>query len=169
MKTTILIFSMVLLSSLAFPQLNRTQFDKSKSQEILYGECTVDAFIQGEFGSWFNNEYEAYQVNDIHFNPNYITPFDSVYVFLATWCDDTHRELPRFCKIMDSEYFISTKVKYFAFDGEKHNDIINSEEYYIEYMPTFVFYYGGNELCRIIEAPIESLEEDIVDLLSRFQ
>lgn len=169
MKRTLLITSMILLSVMAFSQLNRTQFDEENDQEVLYGECTPEGFTEGEFGAWFNPEYENFEVNDVHFNPNYSLQFDSVYVFMASWCSDTQRELPRFCKIMDHDYFDGTYVRYFAFDGNKQNDVIDSEEFYVEYVPTFVFYYGGNELCRIIEAPRDSLEEDVMDLLSRIQ
>ena len=33
-------------------------------------------------------------------------------------------------------------------------------------VPTFIFYRGGQELGRIVEYPIESLEADMVKILS---
>jgi len=165
----ILFLLAVIFSASVFGQLNQTIFDEGKNQEILIGECNVDGFTQGEFASWYTMKYENYEVEDIHFNPNYTTKFDSIYVFLGSWCSDTQRELPRFCKIMDHKYFQGTYVRYFAFDGKKQNDIIDNEEYYVQFLPTFVFYYNGNELCRIIETPRDSLEEDIMDLLDRIQ
>jgi len=150
-------------------QLNKTMYDEIKSEEILYGECNPDGFKSGDFALWFDTVYANYEVNEIHFNPNYEVPFDSIYVFLGTWCSDSQREVPRFCKIMDHEYFKGTYVRYFALDGNKKSDAIDTEEFYIDYVPTFIFYCHGNELCRIIEAPKLSLEEDIMDLLSRIQ
>ncbi|MDD4150404.1 MAG: hypothetical protein PHE33_10265 [Bacteroidales bacterium] len=166
---SILFLSVFILSIYSNAQINRTVFDEIKNQEILYGECNLDGFTQKNFESWFNSEYESYNVADTFFNPQYTIPFDSIYVFLGTWCSDTKRELPRFCKIMEDEYFKKTKVRYFGFDGKKQNDVIDSDEFYIQFLPTFVFYYKGNELCRIIEAPQKSLEEDIMDLLMRVQ
>ena len=166
---TIFLLAAILFSASVFGQLNQMIFDEDKDQDILIGECNVEGFTQREFAIWYFQEYENYEVADIHFNPNFITQFDSVYVFLGTWCSDTQRELPRFCKIMDHEYFQGTYVRYFAFDRQKQNDIIDTDEYYVQFLPTFVFYYGGNELCRIVEAPRDSLEEDIIDLLDRIQ
>ncbi len=150
-------------------QINKTVFDEVKEQEILIGECNPEGFRSEGFNSWFDAEYDAFQVNDEFFVPGYNIQFDSVYVFLGTWCSDSKREVPRFCKIMDHTYFAGTPVRYFALDGNKHTDVINTKEFYIDYVPTFIFYYRGNELCRIIEAPKLSLEEDIMDLLSRIQ
>lgn len=150
-------------------QLNKTMYDEIKSEEILYGECNPDGFKSGDFAFWFDTVYANYEVNETHFIPGYEVQFDSIYVFLGTWCSDSQREVPRFCKIMDHDYFKGTYVRYFALDGNKKSDAIDTKEFYIDYVPTFIFYYNGNELCRIIETPKLSLEEDIMDLLSRIQ
>lgn len=150
-------------------QLNRVVYDERKSQNVLFGECDIDGFKLDEFNTWFEEGYNSYEVKETYFSKDFSVRFDSVYVFLGTWCSDSQREVPRFCKIMDSEYFIGTYVKYFALDGNKKTDVIDAERFYIQFVPTFVFYYHGKELCRIIETPVLSLEEDIMDLLSRIQ
>jgi hypothetical protein len=78
MKTGLLLATFF-MSFISYAQMNKTTFDEKKDQEILYGECTPGIFTEGEFGSWFNVEYENYEVADIHFNPNYTIPFDSIY------------------------------------------------------------------------------------------
>jgi hypothetical protein len=144
-------------------------YDNTHSQNISYGECDKAGFTTGEFAGWFAEEYELYMVNDKVFDRSYEIKFDSIYVFLGTWCDDSHREVPRFVKIMEHEYFAGVPVSYFCLDGNKTTDIIEVEEYYLQFVPTFVFYYRGEELCRIVELPKDSLEEDIMDLLGRIQ
>jgi hypothetical protein len=168
MKTNLL-FLLAFIPVAMFAQVNKVVFDELKSEDILLGEINTEGLKSGAFEVWFDKEYSEYNVNDVHFNPAYVIPFDSVYVFLGTWCSDSQREVPRFCKIMDHEYFKGTFVKYFALDGNKTCPAIDTKEYYVDYVPTFVFYYKGNELCRIIETPKLSLEEDIMDLLSRIQ
>lgn len=163
------IFLVFMTPVLLTAQINKTVYDEVKDQEILIGECNQEGFRSPGFNEWFDTEYASYEVNDVQFNPDYKIPFDSVYVFLGTWCSDSQREVPRFCKIIDNEYFAGTYVRYFALDGNKQTDAIDTKEFYVDYVPTFIFYYKGNELCRIIEAPKLSLEEDIMDLLSRIQ
>lgn len=168
MKTTLFLF-FTLLSMLLTAQVNKIVFDETKDQYILYGECNKDGFVMPEFADWFNAEYDSYEVKEEYFVPGYNVKFDSIYVFLGTWCSDSHREVPRFCKIMDNDYFEGTEVRYFCLDGDKSNDLINPDDYYLQFVPTFIFYYRGEELCRIIENPKESLEQDIMDLLYRIQ
>ncbi len=162
----IIVFVLVLLiSGTILGQLNQTKYYLKKKQEILYGECNIDGFKQGEFAGWFLNEYKNYNVTDTLINDISEISLDSIYVFLGTWCSDTKRELPHFCKILNYDCFSKVKVRYFAFDGNKNNDVIDTEEFNIHYLPTFVFYYNGDELGRIIETPVISLEEDIMNLL----
>jgi thiol-disulfide isomerase/thioredoxin len=151
-------------------QLNRVIFDDKKEKEILFGESTKEAFLLSGFAEWFNKEYDAYQVNDTVFVDDYTETFDSIYVFLGSWCDDSQREVPRFIKIMETfPIFNNVSIRYFCLDGNKQCDIINPEDYYIDLVPTFIFYKRGNELCRIIEQPRVTLENDIKDLLWRIQ
>lgn len=168
MRAIFILFFTIITSCLS-AQVNRIIFDEGKGEDILYGECDREGFIMPEFAYWFDEEYNSYNVNDEVFVPGYDVKFDSIYVFLGSWCDDSHREVPRFCKIMDHPYFSGTEVKYFCVDGNKANDVINTEDYYLQFVPTFIFYYRGEELCRIIEQPKDSLEEDIMDLLYRIQ
>jgi thiol-disulfide isomerase/thioredoxin len=150
-------------------QSSNIVFDEIKNQEIIYGICTPSDFRENGFENWFVEEYNNYIVNEEVFVPGYEVKFDSIYVLLASWCGDSRREVPRFCKIMDHPYFEGTNVKYFGFDASKQNNIVFAEDLYLQFVPTFIFYYKGNELCRIVEEPKDSLEEDIMDLLSRIQ
>jgi hypothetical protein len=168
MKLNLIVF-FICITGLLSAQVNRLVFDEAKDQDILYGECDRNGFVMPEFADWFNEEYNSYAVNDEVFVPGHDIKFDSIYVFLGTWCEDSHREVPRFVKIMDHQYFSGIDIKYFCLDGNKAADVIDTEKYYLQFIPTFIFYYRGEELCRIIEQSRESLEEDIMDLLYRIQ
>jgi len=166
------IFILILLTSVITvnAQINRNFFDEKLGKNLLYGECNKDGFLLADFAEWFDKEYNSYKVNDTVFAENYETTFDSIKVFLGTWCEDSQREVPRFIKIMETfPFFKDIKIRYFCVDKEKLCDVINPADYYVDFVPTFIFYKRGEELCRIIETPRVTLENDIKDLLWRIQ
>ncbi|MDR2835651.1 MAG: thioredoxin family protein [Bacteroidales bacterium] len=149
--------------------MNKIIYDEKKEQDIIYGECNKAGFLIPEFSEWFLKEYNSYQVKDSLFVESYDTKFDSIYVFLGTWCEDSQREVPRFIKIMENPYFEDISIRFFCIDGDKKTDIIDAESFYLQLVPTFIFYHNGEELCRIVETPRIGLEEDIMDLVWRMQ
>jgi thiol-disulfide isomerase/thioredoxin len=150
-------------------QINRVVYDDIKSQNILFGECDIEGFRLDEFNTWFSETYNSYKVKESYFNSDFSVKFDSVYVFLGTWCSDSRREVPAFFKIVDSKHFDGVSIRYFALDSFKETDVCDSRLFSIEYVPTFIFYHNGAEVFRIIETPESSLEEDIVKYLEAIQ
>ena len=168
-KIIILALSFVLGSFSAFSQLNRTIHDEKTGNDILYGYCTREA-LESNGDGWFKAEYDSYTVKTETFNFELPEKFDSVQVFMGTWCDDSRREVPRFCKIFDLEYFKGIPITFICMDSNKTVDVVDVEEFYVQFAPTIIFYKKGEELCRIIEQPrTESLESDIMDLMERMQ
>lgn len=168
MKDFIFIFILV-IPLFVNAQLNRVIYDEVKSQEILYGECDIEGFKGDEFNEWFSETYNFYEVKESYFNEEFSVGFDSIYVFLATWCSDSRREVPAFCKIVGNEYFSNTIIRFFALDAYKETDVLDTQLFSIEFVPTFIFYFNGSEVFRIIESPELSLEEDILKYLLLIQ
>jgi hypothetical protein len=50
-------------------------------------------------------------------------------------------------------------------DREKKSPEFKNEQGDIEYVPTFIFFRNGQELGRIIESPIQSLEKDLRQII----
>ncbi len=167
-KTLFLVVIAMILNALpVFSQLNRTIEDEEHGT-ILYGFCTREGLMSD--GDWFKTEYETYTIKTEIFDFSLPEKFDSVQIFLGSWCDDSKREVPRLCKIFDLEYFKNIPMSFICLDGNKTVDALDVEEYYVQFVPTIVFYKKGEELCRIIEQPrTESLETDILDLMQRMQ
>ena len=70
---------------------------------------------------------------------------------------------------MENEYFSNTIIRFFALDAFKETDVLDTQLFLIEFVPTFIFYHNGAEVFRIIETPELSLEEDIVKFLKTIQ
>ena len=168
-KVLFFVAAMVLTASSLFSQMNRTKQDSAAGEDFLYGFCTRSA-IEEHGDGWFKAEYDSYEVKSDVFNFELPEKFDSVYVFMGTWCRDSRREVPRFCKIFDLDYFKDIPVKFICLDKQITVDVLDVDEYYVQFLPAIVFYKKGEELCRILERPrTESLESDIMDLMERMQ
>lgn len=91
-------------------------------------------------------------------------------MFLGTWCGDSKREIPVFYKILEAAKFPENKLQVIAVDKteEAYKQSPNHEEkgLNIHRVPTFIFYKNGLEVNRIVESPQETLERDILKIVT---
>jgi len=118
---------------------------------------------------WFLKGYKGYLFNtDV---VNQITGISkdnlTIKIVLGTWCPDSRREVPRFMRIMDVWGFPAEKITYIGVDNAKLSPVGEYEKLNIERVPTFIIYNNNIELGRIIETPVTSLEQDMVNILNR--
>ena len=88
-----------------------------------------------------------------------------VLLFLGTWCGDSKREVPRFFKLMDQAGISEGQVEIIALDRSKKDTEGLTEQWQVEYVPTFIFIKDGVEIGRIVETPKDSLEANIAAIL----
>jgi len=90
----------------------------------------------------------------------------SVKIVLGTWCPDSRREVPRFMKITGLLGIDKENMTFIGVDDAKISPVGEYEELGIERVPTFIFYKNNVEAGRIIENPVSSLEQDMLDILT---
>ncbi len=148
--------------------LNREILDTNINQQILYGLCDR-AGLQSSpvFGSFFVSEYSSYIPQDIlkQINPELWSEL-KVTIVLGTWCDDSRREVPRFFKILDYNKITPGEVEIICVDRKKNSEGL-TEHLDVTYVPVFIFYINGAEIGRITETPLETIENDMFNLLRR--
>jgi hypothetical protein len=91
----------------------------------------------------------------------------SITIITGTWCSDSRVELPAFFKIIDYLRYPEEKLTMIAVNEEKEipgSSIL--DKYNLELVPSFIFYRNGSELGRIQEMPEESLEKDMVRIVT---
>lgn len=128
---------------------------------------------------WLNqqqifNQFPGYQQEKDQYQPDsdYVeklkksTTGVKVIVFFGTWCSDSQREVPRFLKIMELAQNPGITVKLFGLDRSKRDEGGLAESYQVEFVPTFVVLHNEQEIGRIVETPIMSLEQDLVEILA---
>lgn len=157
----------IILSSFLFAQGDgRKIYDEKKEEEILFGEIYEEDFKDPDFAFWYDAEYGEYTVDSVTINNiNEELKNIEIVLVMGTWCHDSHREVPRFLKILKNADYDFTKLIMYAVDGNKDAGIEDFGNFDIKFVPTFIFYDNHAEIGRIIEAPENTLEEDIANIL----
>ena len=118
---------------------------------------------------WYMKEYESYQPDKDVINELLKISKDglTIKIVMGTWCPDSRREVPRFMGILDSWQFSPENVTFIGVDNVKVSPVGEYFKLDIQRVPTFILYIKNVEAGRIIENPITSLEQDMVNILTR--
>lgn len=152
-------------------QMNQKKIAPS-GQEILVGKCTRSALLVGQYANWFVPNYANYTVDSS--TCTFIRPLlahKTFTIFMGTWCGDSQRELPRMLKILDCCGFPEDKVQLVmvsnAPDSYKQSPQHEEEGKNILRVPTIIITEHQQEIGRIIEYPVMSLEKDLLRILRK--
>ena len=86
--------------------------------------------------------------------------------FIGTWCEDSQREIPAFYKTLEMAGYNPKNLQLITVSRDKDTPEGLENNFDITYVPTFIFYKDKKELGRIVESTRETLEEDILTILS---
>ncbi len=133
----------------------------------ILGYFNLSRLKQEPYSTWFYKGYDEYQVN-----PEALQSLKGIgmeglgiKIVMGTWCPDSRREVPRFMKILDSWQFPSGRLTFIGVDDGKLSPVGEYEQLEIQRVPTFIIYKNNIEAGRIIENPVTSLEQDMVNIL----
>lgn len=134
---------------------------------ILIGTFTRDTLESAPYNKWFIQSYKDHAIdkNSLSLVKKHLKDA-SITVFMGTWCEDSQREVPAFFKILDEINYDSDTVKVVTISEEKDKPEDLIKDHNITNVPTFIFVKEGKELGRIVEYPLESLEKDMIKILS---
>ncbi|WP_191858631.1 thioredoxin family protein [Hanstruepera ponticola] len=171
MKRTKLILTILFCSQIVFSQtVNQTVTDENGNQKLL-GKIDKNGLRQVPFNEWFDPNYDQYLLNKkvvskLKDSLNQYT----IKIFLGTWCGDSKKEVPRFYSILNEAKFPEHQLEVIAVDRtpEAYKQAPNHEEkgLNIHRVPTFIFYKNGQEVNRIVEHPVETLERDMLNIVT---
>jgi thiol-disulfide isomerase/thioredoxin len=166
MKNIILILPLIILMSCkSNKELNISV--PYNDTVILLGSIDRNGFMQEPYSEWFKPNYKEYKIDNTAINElSSLSKDIQIVTFMGTWCGDSKRETPAFLKILDSIGFKPKKHRIYAVSREKTTPQQSEQGLNITNVPTFIFYKDGQELNRIVEYPIESLEKDMINILS---
>jgi thiol-disulfide isomerase/thioredoxin len=156
------------------PVIKQTEQDKpatnfSEQTTWLLGYFSRNMLVRPPHSEWFLKGYDGYQANDEAVNKLTAVSKDNltIKIVMGTWCPDSRREVPRFMRILDLLKFPAEKVTFIGVDNAKLSPVGEYDKLDIQRVPTFIIYKNNIEVGRIIENPVTSLEQDMVNILTR--
>ena len=170
MKTlTLTIIALFFALSLSYGQSLNTEMDSDIDSPYLLGKIDKNGLTSEHYNSWFSENYEDYKFDETTIkNIKSILKNYQIALFMGTWCGDSKREVPRFYKILEACNFpmdqltvvaVSNKPNMYKQSSEHEEQGLN-----IHRVPTFIFYKNKQEINRIVEYPVETLEKDILNI-----
>ena len=147
------------------------EIELSSGSTFLLGEITADHLTSMPYQKWYTTNFDSYAVD-----MRLVKLFDTklreheILLFLGTWCGDSKREVPRVLKILEAANFPKEQLRIVALDRRKDNykKGLHGEEkgWDIKRVPTLILLKNGTEVNRIVERPVDTLEEDLLAILS---
>ena len=174
----LIVIATLAIGCASVPQSEQTSGDTTKSNHSTRPPALkVDGMLLGAFAlsdvdtpefPWYRNKYDSSVVN-LTLIPKISSMMTdiSILCFAGTWCTDTHKELPHLIKIMDVGKINFEKITFIGIDRQKLSPRGETAPWNITASPTFIFLKNDQEIGRIVESPKKTLEEDIVEILSR--
>jgi thiol-disulfide isomerase/thioredoxin len=134
---------------------------------MLVGTASLDSLRSQPFISWFETNKEAYSPEAESLEPLKSLLEDvRIVLLMGTWCKDSRREVPRFVAILEALKYPIDEIEVIAVDRDKKTPENFEQGLELIQVPTFIFYKENRELGRIVEFPINSLESDMLAILS---
>lgn len=167
MKFFLQLFIFTLLCSYKIQaQTINTEITNDGSPYLL-GKIDKKGLTSPNYNTWFSKGYNDYQPDKILTNKisKQLKEYH-ILVFLGTWCGDSRREVPRLYKVLETAKYPMQQLTVVALSGKPkmYKQSPNHEEkgLHIKRVPTIIFYKNEKEVNRIVESPVESLEQDML-------
>lgn len=146
------------------------EVESKNDGKMLLGTQTKSQLLKDPYSDWYDQEYNDYAVDDASLAELKKEKLNSynITLFLGTWCEDSHREVPRLMKILEKLNYPENKLTIIAVNRKKESP--NGEEglYNIQRVPTIIVKKYGKEIGRIIESPKSGwLEKDLLEIIKK--
>lgn len=165
-------YIIVALLCLYFSKPIIAQTNNQQPDPIIYGSFEPQLLEQAPYATWYRPNYEKYNANaeTLRRLQQIKTKGIRIQVFLGTWCGDSKREVPAFIKLLHQAQFPAQQLQLIGLGGSdslyKQSPAGEEKGLGIFRVPTFIVYKDNKEIGRINEYPTQSLEVDLLKILS---
>ena len=169
----------ILLSAILFFSLQSCNAQKvvvnrevetTNDGKMLLGMQTKDQLLKLPYSDWYSKEHDQYTIDQkavAELKKEKLGSYN-IIVVLGTWCEDSHREVPRLMKILENVNFPEQKLTIIAVNRKKEAPGGEEGVYNIQRVPTIIVQKYGKEIGRIIEYPTSGyLERDLLEIVRK--
>lgn len=138
----------------------------------LLGYCSVNDLEREPYATWFKPGFENYTpAKEIVTQVKKAKPEKfKIKIVFGSWCGDSRRELPRMMSVLKAAGFSEQNIQllgvYDSMAVYKQGPNREERGLNIYRVPTFIVYQKDREVGRIVEYPVESLERDLLKILT---
>jgi hypothetical protein len=149
-------------------KINLNISNPKSNGDIIVGYCTLEGITDTAFLSAYRQEYDHFRSAKEVMNQIYpLLDGITVTIVMGTWCSDSREQVPRFFRLFnDLEHSFADPV-IICVDREKKAGDLSLDGLNIVKVPTFIVYFKGTELGRIIETPKTTMDQDFLDILKK--
>lgn len=144
-----------------------TDHHTQKPHKNLVGKIDKFALLETLHRHWFDKNYSNYSPDQSTLE-SLTKALNGIHVkaFMGTWCHDSQREIPRLYKILEGSKFDLNNLSLvsLSLDKKTPNGLENGLN--VQRTPTIIFFKDSIEIGRIVETPRETLESDILKIVS---
>jgi hypothetical protein len=165
-KTALFLFlSLLIITGTNAQDLYKTTTD-SQGNKVLIGQINVKQLANDSAFRWFYQGVNSYAPNTewTKYISYYRDSFN-VVVFAGTWDEASRKLLPAFYRVMLTSSYPADKIKLYAVDHQLHALGDEAQQFHIQTLPTIILLHNGNELGRIQQKPVQSLEANMAGIL----
>ncbi|WP_457610022.1 thioredoxin family protein [Lutibacter sp.] len=162
-----ILLGVILMASIGcLAQKKETTVTKDKEGNLI-GITNKAEFLQEPYTDWFSPNYNDYKTNKEIINTLKPLLKDiTIKAFMGTWCSDSQEQTPAFYKILDETGFNYKNLELVAVNRDRETPDNLQKGFDIERVPTLIFYKEGKEIGRFVEYPRETIEADILKIVS---
>jgi len=162
MKKSFILFIFLLVACHSTYKLHTETY---KGKPILVGKAGLQDLEKKPYNEWFDANYRDYRPNAgiIEKLKPLVNDYD-FRVILGTWCGDSQEQVPVLFKVLDEAGYKKQPELYCVpRDYKSYQPAIDNG---VIRVPTIIVLKKGNEIGRIIEYPMQSIEADIYQIMS---
>ena len=164
----LLLFVAILTANLTTAQQKYTmQKDPETGEPLLKGPISFSDLEQESAYDWMKSA-SSYKpgTQAINYLGKNLPKYDLIVV-MGTWCSDSHLLIPQLYSVLSHTVYPLRQLQLFGADRNKEFGDGLKEKYRIVSVPTVIVYEAGVEIGRITETVRKSVEEDLVEIVSK--